>query len=100
MMIKMGIEGMFTFNTPMFELLHLKINAEVAITEDEFAYCKTLFLARTLRRRHYLLQQGDVCKYQAFVEKGVLRSYTEDKKRNKQKKQLASEGWWMADLSS
>ena len=99
-MIKSSIGGIFTFNTTMFELLYKKISAEVAITEEEFAYCKTLFIHRTLRKRQYLLQQGDICKYQAFVEKGVLRSYTVDAKGREHILQLASEGWWMADLSS
>ena len=84
----------------MFELLYRKINAIISITEEEFSYCKTLFLPKKLRRRHYLLQQGDVCKYQAFVEKGILRSYTVDEKGSEHILQFASEGWWMADLSS
>ena len=84
----------------MFELLYKKISAEVPLGEDEFAYCKALFVPKTLRKRHYLLQQGDVCKYQAFVEKGVLRSYTIDEKDTEHILQFASEGWWMADLSS
>ena len=25
-----------------------------------------------MRKRQYLLQEGDVCKYQAFVEKGII----------------------------
>jgi CRP-like cAMP-binding protein len=84
----------------MFELLHQKISSVVPITEEEFNYCKTLFLPKKFRKRHYLLQQGDVCKYQAFVEKGILRSYTVDEKNNEHILQFASEGWWMADLSS
>ncbi len=46
------------------------------------------------------MQEGDVCKYQAFVEKGILRSYTIDEKGSEHILQFASEGWWMADLSS
>lgn len=84
----------------MFELLYKKISAVVNITEEEFSYFKTLFVPKKLRRRHYLLQQGDVCKYQTFVEKGILRSYTVDEKGSEYILQFASEGWWMADLSS
>ena len=84
----------------MFELLYKKIQEKVTLTEDEFNYCKTLFLPKKLRKRQYLLQEGDVCKYQAFVEKGILRSYTIDEKGNEHILQFASEGWWMADLSS
>jgi len=84
----------------MFELLHQKINAIISTTEEEFDYCKTLFLPKKLRKRQYLLQEGDVCKYQAFVEKGMLRSYIIDEKGTEHILQFASEGWWIADLSS
>jgi CRP-like cAMP-binding protein len=84
----------------MFELLYKKVNDIVGITGEEFNFFKSLLLSKKIRKRHYLLQQGDVCKYQAFVEKGILRSYTVDKKNNEHVLQFASEGWWMADLSS
>ena len=84
----------------MFELLYKKISALTSITEEEFNYCKTLFLPKKLRKRQYFLQEGDICKYQAFVEKGILRSYTIDEKGNEHILQFGSEGWWMTDLSS
>src|SRR5688572_28958689 len=84
----------------MFELLHKKFQEKISLTNDEFNYCKTLFLPKKLRKRQYLLQEGDVCKYQAFVEKGILRSYTIDEKGTEHILQFASEGWWMADLAS
>jgi CRP-like cAMP-binding protein len=84
----------------MFELLYKKISEKISITEKEFDFCKSLFRPKKLRKRQYLLQEGDVCKYQAFVEKGILRSYTVDEKGAEHILQFASEGWWMADLSS
>ena len=84
----------------MFELLYNQISEKIAITEAEFNFCKTLFLPKKLRKRQYLLQEGNVCKYQAFVVKGILRSYTVDEKGGEHILQFASEGWWIADLSS
>ena len=84
----------------MSELLWNKVHELAAVTEEEFDYFKTLFVSRKLRKRQYLLQEGDVCRYQAFVEKGILRSYTIDDKGNEHILQFATEGWWMADLSS
>ena len=84
----------------MFELLYKNIYEKINLTEDEFNYCKTLFLPKKLRKRQYILQEGDVCKYQAFVEKGILRSYSIDERGNEHILQFASEGWWIADLSS
>jgi len=84
----------------MFELLHEKFNATISVNEDELDYCKTLFLPKKLRKRQFLLHEGDVCKYQAFVEKGLLRSYRIDEKGSEHILQFALEGWWAADLSS
>lgn len=84
----------------MFELLHNKISSIVSISKEEFDYFKTFFTPKKLRKRQYFLQEGDVCKYQAFVVKGIMRSYTIDEKGSEHILQFASEGWWAADLSS
>jgi CRP-like cAMP-binding protein len=84
----------------MSELLFNKITAITALTREEFARFQALFVIKKLRKRQYFLQESDVSKYQAFVVKGLLRSYTVDEKGSEHILQFASEGWWMADLSS
>lgn len=84
----------------MSELLYKKISAVTALSREEFDQFRSIFIVRKLRKRQYLFQEGDVCKYQAFVEKGMLRSYRIDEKADEYILQFASEGWWMADLSS
>jgi len=84
----------------MFELLLHSIKERVTISEEEFNFCKTLFIPKKLRKRQFLLQEGDVCKYTSFVEKGMLRTYTVDEKGNEPILQFSSEGWWIADLYS
>jgi CRP-like cAMP-binding protein len=84
----------------MFDLLYKKINEKITLTEEEFNLCKTLFSPKKLRKRQFILQEGDVCKYNIFVGKGLLRSYTIDDKGNEHILQFALEGWWTADLYS
>ncbi len=84
----------------MFELLYQKFSEKISITEEEFNFCKTLFIPKKLKRKQYLLQEGNVCKYTAFVERGLLRSYTIDHRGAEHILQFALEGWWMADLYS
>lgn len=84
----------------MYELLHARLTEVISLTDNEFAFCKTLFLPKKLRKKQYLLQDGDVCKYTAFVEKGMLRTYTIDEKGNEPILQFSMEGWWIADLYS
>src|SRR5690242_1126371 len=84
----------------MFEVLFQKLDEKITLTEDEKELCKHFFTPKKLRRRQYILQEGDVCKYVAFVEKGMLRSYTIDDKGGEHIMQFAFEGWWIADQYS
>ena len=84
----------------MFELLQEKIAGKVQLTEEEMSTVKAAFLPKKIRKRQYLLQEGDVCKYQAFVVKGILRSYIIDEKGAEHILQFAPEGWWITDLYS
>lgn len=84
----------------MYDLLYKKINEIISITDEEFELCKALFLPKKLRKRQYLLQEGDVCKYNAFVSAGLLRSYTVDDKGGEHILQFAFEGWWLGDIYS
>jgi CRP-like cAMP-binding protein len=47
-----------------------------------------------------LLQEGDICKYVSFVEKGMLRTYTIGEKGNEYILSFPMDGWWTADLYS
>lgn len=84
----------------MFELLLQSIEEKISISKAEFDFCKTLFIPKKLRKRQYLLQEGDVCRYTTFVEKGMLRTFTVDEKGNEPILQFSMEGWWIADLYS
>jgi CRP-like cAMP-binding protein len=84
----------------MFELLFQKFDEKVQLTPAEKELCKTFFQPKKLRKRQYLLQEGDPCRYVAFVEKGMLRSYSIDEKGSEHIIQFAFEGWWIADQYS
>lgn len=84
----------------MFEILFQKLHEKIKLTEDEKQLCKSFFTPKKLRKRQYILQEGDICKYIVFVEKGMLRSYTVDDKGNEHIMQFAFEGWWIADQFS
>jgi CRP-like cAMP-binding protein len=84
----------------MFELLSKSIKEKVSVTDEELEMAKNLFIPKKLRKKQYLLQEGDVSKYTAFVEKGMLRTYTVDEKGNEPILQFSMEGWWISDLYS
>ncbi len=88
------------FLSHMFEILFQKFDEKIQLSPEEKELAKTFFLPKKLRKRQYLLQEGDMCKYVAFVEKGMLRSYTVDAKGVERIIQFAFESWWIGDQYS
>ena len=84
----------------MYELFFQKFNDIVPITQEEQEVIKTYLSPKKLRKKQYLLQEEDVCKYIAFVEKGAMRAYTLDDKGTEHIVQFALEGWLISDLYS
>lgn len=84
----------------MYELLRQKFDEIIKLTDEEFELCKSLFQPKKLRKKQFLLQEGEVCRYTTFVEKGLLRSYTIDNKGSEHILQFSMEGWWLGDLYS
>lgn len=84
----------------MFEILQKKLKETISINDEEFEYAKTLFIPKKLRKKRFLLEDGDPCIYTTFVEQGLLRSFTIDEKGNEHILQFGMQGWWVADLYS
>lgn len=84
----------------MFERLFQNFDRRVQLTSEEKELAKSFFQPKKLRKRQYLLQEGDANRYVAFVEKGMLRSYRVDEKGVEHILQFAFEDWWIADQYS
>jgi CRP-like cAMP-binding protein len=84
----------------MFNVLFNHIQEKVLLTDEEKEVIKTFFVPKTLRKRQYLLQEGNVCKYLAFVAKGLLRTYNVDEKGDEHMNIFGWEGWWLSDFNS
>lgn len=43
------------------------------LNEDEIEAVKRTFIPKKIRKKQYFLQEGEVCKYAAFIIKGAMR---------------------------
>lgn len=84
----------------MYDLYFKKFNEKVSLAPEEADVIKSYLTPKKLRKNQYLLQEGDVCKTIAFVEKGALREYSVDENGKEQIIQFAPEGWTISDLYS
>ena len=84
----------------MIEVLFKHIQQKITLNEDEKAIIRKFFVYKKLRKRQYLLQEGDICKYLSFVGKGLLRTYNVDEKGDEHMSIFGWEGWWISDFNS
>jgi len=72
----------------------------VELNENEvqlLSYCiKTI----GLKKKEFLVKEGQVCKALYFVEKGCLRMFFINSKATEQITQFALENWWISDYFS
>lgn len=84
----------------MFDKFYESIRQHVSLTDKEWETCKNNIRPKRMRKRQFLLQEGDTCRHIAFIEEGALYSYSVDEKGNQHVMQFGFEGWWIADLQS
>jgi CRP-like cAMP-binding protein len=70
------------------------------LSADAIEGIKNSFVPKKLRKKQYFLQEGEVCKYFAFIVKGAMRQYTVDEKGVEHIVQLSIENWWVGDRES
>lgn len=76
----------------MSDLFYTSLHEHVQMTNEEWEYCKTQFHPRRMPKRQFFLQEGEVCRHVAFVERGSLCSYSLDSKGNQHVIRFAFDG--------
>lgn len=84
----------------MQEVLIQQIKKYVQVSREEEQLLNTLFKTRKLRRKHLLIQEGEVSYYSSYVISGILRLYSIDKNGFEHVIQFAPAGWWIGDMQS
>jgi len=76
------------------------IRSRISISDEDIEALKSKLIPKKARKRQFLLTAGDVCLHMIFVERGLLRSFTDDEHGHEYTMQFASEGWWISDMAS
>lgn len=84
----------------MHDELIKSIRSRINITDEEIEVLKGKLVPKKARKRQFLLNAGDVCQYMIFVERGLLRSFSDDRNGSEHTMQFAMEGWWISDMAS
>lgn len=82
------------------DLIIQNIARHIRLNEDEVLHFSSLLQSQQIKRKHFLLQEGEICRYSAFVTQGCLRGYSIDKDGFEHVLSFAPPGWWAADMYS
>lgn len=79
-------------------IAHLK--KYISLNDDEVQLLLSNVKPLTTQKKDFLIQEGQICKDNYFVEKGLLRMFFINNKGIEQNTQFALENWWIADYMS
>lgn len=80
----------------MFEILQAYFERNGSLTTEEINFMRSLVLPKHLKKGEFLLREGEIPRYGAFVCQGFLRSYFVDNKGKEHVVQFAPESWWIS----
>lgn len=86
----------------MYEALRVYIEkyASETLSDSDFELIKKAFTYKRYKRGQYMLQEGEVCKYSAFILKGSMRQFSIDNKGIEHVIHFGIENWWVGDRES
>ena len=87
--IKMGIQSLISY-----------FNKLIPLDEEEKLFINNVFIERRVKRRQFILQEGDVCLHNTFVVEGCFKMYLIDLNGKEHNLQFAIENWWIGDIGS
>lgn len=76
------------------------IDKVVLLKEEEKARLASLFQIVNIGKGNFLLKEGEVCKYEFFILKGLARTFYIDDIGVEHTSMFAFNGWWTGDLIS
>lgn len=84
----------------MTDIFKNNILQHINLSEEELAEFYGLFQKKTMRKKEFLLKEGEVCRFEGFVVKGLFKTYHIDSDGIEQILNFAIENWWITDIDS
>ncbi|TWI98670.1 hypothetical protein JN11_02858 [Mucilaginibacter frigoritolerans] len=77
----------------MFQAINNYVARTIQLTPDELEYFNAILEYKTVPKKTMLLEPGDICNFELYVNKGCIREYYIDSKGAEITLQFAVEDW-------
>lgn len=84
----------------MFEIFERYILTQAALTTDDLQFMRSLSTSRKIRKRQFILREGEVARSKIFVCQGLLKTYSRKEDGTEYIMRFAAENAWTTDHES
>jgi CRP-like cAMP-binding protein len=84
----------------MFEQFEAYITRNGQFSQDDLKLIRSMMVQKKIRRKQFLLQEGEVCRHKIFVCKGLLRNYRLKDDGTEYVMRFSPENTWTVDAES
>jgi CRP-like cAMP-binding protein len=84
----------------MFSTFETYIKERANLSTEDIKLMHSLAIEKAMRRKEFVFQQGEVCRYKIFVSKGLLRAYSTRADGSEHIIQFSPENSWTTDPES
>lgn len=82
------------------ELIIQNISRHIRLDSTETDFFLSLLQSKNIKKKDFLLREGNICKTENFIVKGCLRTYSIDEEGTEHIVMFGIEDWWVGDLYS
>lgn len=84
----------------MYDTINQYVRRCARFSEEELALFNSLLQSRFVPKKTFLLQEGDICQFEAYLDKGCIKSYFLNENGFEVILTFATEDWWVSDIAS
>ncbi|MNF86633.1 Fumarate and nitrate reduction regulatory protein [compost metagenome] len=84
----------------MLSILQEYIVDKIVLSETELLLIDSVSIVKKIRKKQFLLEAGEVWKYNAFVCKGLIKTFSVDKDGKEHIINFSPENYWFGDRES
>ncbi|MGN7758948.1 Crp/Fnr family transcriptional regulator [Chryseobacterium sp. 22532] len=84
----------------MTESLKKHIRAYIEISDEKLEKYCSAFRIQKIKKKDFLLKEGDICEAEGFVLSGCFKVFRTDKNADEQILYFGVEDWWISDIDS
>jgi len=84
----------------MFEAINKYVTKRIVTSPEELNLFNTILQYKKVPKKTYLLQEGEICRFEAYINKGCIRTYYINENGIEVTLQFAIEDWWVSDITS